>query len=58
MIDITGSNDIISYLSWCEANNIEPFDDNQNENENNEELNIEKEEQVKVLKKGRMIKYE
>jgi len=56
MIDITGSNDIISYLSWCEANNIEPFDDNQNEN--NEELNIEKEEQVKVLKKERMIKYE
>jgi len=58
MIDITKSNDIISYLSWCEANGIEPFDNNENKNENNEELNIENEEQVKVLKKGRMIKYE
>ena len=49
---------IISYLSWCEAQGIEPFaedEDKQEENDNNNENN---ESNNKVIKKERRNKYE
>jgi hypothetical protein len=59
MINLSERQDIIGYLSWCEANDIKPFDedddiDNENQNEENN-INIDKN---KVLKKGRMINNE
>ena len=57
MINLSERQDIIGYLSWCEANDIKPFDDNEEEEnkEEDNEINIDK---TKSLKKGRMIKYE
>ena len=49
---------IISYLSWCEAQGIEPFaedEDKQEEIDNNNENN---ESNDKVIKKERRNKYE
>ena len=56
MINLSERQDIIGYLSWCEANDIKPFDDNEEEEnkEEDNEINIDK---TKSLKKG-MIKYE
>jgi hypothetical protein len=51
---------IISYLSWCEAQGIEPFaedEDKQEENENNNDNENNKYENI-VLKKERRNKYE
>ena len=45
-------NDIISYLSWCEIQGIEPFAEDENEkNDNNEEIDID--EEKKLIKERR-----
>ena len=60
MINLSDRQDIIGYLSWCEATDTKPFgEDEEQEEENtedeNNEITINK---TKSLRKGRMIKYE
>ncbi len=54
MIKLSDRQDIIGYMSWCEATGNSPFgedeDDNQKKEENNEEIEI-KPEKTKALKR-------
>ncbi len=48
MINLSNSDDIISYLSWAEANNISPFDEETNIYD---DMYEEKEEEKSKVKK-------
>ena len=45
-------NELINYLSWCEACDITPFGEEKQEEENKEENN-EKVDYIKILKRKR-----
>ena len=53
-------NEFLNYLSWCEAQEIEPFGedetpDDENTKDENNEITIDK---PKTIRKGRMINNE
>ena len=59
MINLSDRQDIIGYLSWCEATNTDPFGEKEKQEEDNKEENNKNNiNKTKSLKKGRMIKYE
>ena len=55
MINLSDDDSIIGYLSWCDANNIAPFDENTNIYDDMYEININKDDKVK--KKNNKNKY-
>lgn len=47
MINLSNNDDIISYLSWAEANNISPFDEETNIYDDMYEVTEEEKNKVK-----------
>ena len=51
MINLSENDDIISYLSWCDANDISPFDKETNTYNDMYELNTNNKEKEKTKNK-------